>query len=223
MASQSLLRTFLRAAMSAKPFSTSAAASVGAAATSSSGPWADRPTSQRLNRYIVIAPDFTDADALSRRLAVRQFHLEESRAGKRAGRIELGGALLNKDFNEIDAEVGPTPHMMGSALIVVGESIQDVKDRVMQDQYLRGKVWNPEALQIYPFVQAPLATASPVEEAADNSEARAQGNANATLGQLRQDLAAGKGPKIGQDHTCTLLRTTWQMPCTSLCACTWQV
>lgn len=85
------------------------------------GPWADRPASAGLNRYMVVAEDYTDAGANARRLEVRERHLEQARNGKGVGRIELGGALLKKDFDQIDEEVGPGPILGGSVLIVLGE------------------------------------------------------------------------------------------------------
>lgn len=165
-----------------------------------SGPWADRPSAPRLNRYLVVAEDYADAGANARRFEVRERHLEHAQNGKRAGRIELGGALLKKDFKDIDQELGPGPHMAGSVLVVLGESIEDVRARVMQDEYVQGTVWDVEKLKIYPFLQAPLvnkdAAAEHAEANAEQGGGRVADNSNATLGQLRQDLAAGKGPKM---------------------------
>ncbi len=200
----SLLRTSLAAAvrrqpatfaLSARRFATAAPAGNDAVA----GPWSDRPSTSRLNRYLVVAEDYADAGANARRFEVRERHLEQAQNGKRAGRIELGGALLRKDFNQIDEEQGPGPHMGGSVLVVLGESIEDVKQRVLQDEYVQGNVWDVEKLRIYPFLQAPLVAASVADAAAVEAGAEANGrgaDANATLGQLRQDLAAGKGPKM---------------------------
>ncbi|TKY90055.1 hypothetical protein EX895_000053 [Sporisorium graminicola] len=175
------------------------AAAAGPAETNA-GPWADRPSAPRLNRYLVVAEDFSDAGANARRFEVRERHLEQAQNGKRVGRIELGGALLRKDFHEIDEELGPGPHMGGSVLVVLGESLEDVRARVMQDEYVQGAVWDVEKIKIYPLLQAPLknAAADAVDAAtAESNAARAGGSdANATLGQLRQDLAAGKGHKM---------------------------
>ncbi|SPO20535.1 uncharacterized protein UTRI_00011 [Ustilago trichophora] len=201
----SLLSTTLRQPFIAagRTFSTSIAprfASAASAANTTAGPWADRPTTQRLNRYLVVAEDYSDSGANARRFEVRERHLEQAQNGKRAGRIELGGALLKRDFKDIDHELGPGPHMAGSVMVVLGESIEDVRERVMKDEYVQGNVWDIEKLKIFPFLQAPLVSAAAGAEAA--AEAGAEANArvvadsNATLGQLRQDLAAGKGPKM---------------------------
>ncbi|ETS63287.1 hypothetical protein PaG_01563 [Moesziomyces aphidis] len=191
-----------RVAVAGRRFSTAPVARLAAAAGPSdvAGPWADRLTEPRLNRYLVVAEDHADAGANARRFEVRERHLEQARNGKRVGRIELGGALLRKDFNQIDQEVGPGPHMGGSVLVVLGESIEDVRARVMQDEYVQGNVWNVDALKIYPFLQAPLVNANAAEtgadQTADNETRAASDRTNATLGQLRQDVAAGKGHKM---------------------------
>lgn len=167
--------------------------------TATAGPWAERPTSPRLHRYLVVAEDCSDTGANARRFEVRERHLEQAQAGKRSGRIELGGALLKKDFHLIDQDIGPVPHMAGSVLVVLGESIDDVRARVLQDEYVQANVWDLNKLKIYPLLQAPLApspdaVASGAAVGAE-TEAGAQ-RQNPTLGQLRQDSATGKGPKI---------------------------
>lgn len=175
-------------------------ASASSSAAPSSGPWSDPPSTPRLNRYLVIAEDFSDAGANARRFEVRERHLEQAQNGKRAGRIELGGALLRKDFPLIDQDVGPGPYMGGSVLVVLGESVEDVRERVMKDEYVQGNVWDTSKLKIWPFLQAPLKPAVQQEDAAGRKteveERGERAGANATLGQLRQDLAAGKGHKM---------------------------
>ena len=189
------------AAIQGRAFSTAPLTRFAAAAPTPSetaGPWADRPAAPRLNRYLVVAEDMSDSGANARRFEVRERHLEHAQNGKRAGRIELGGALLNRDFDAIDAELGPGPHMAGSVLVVLAESIADVRARVMQDEYVQGNVWDVERIKIYPFLQAPLVSAmgEATAEAGAEASTRTAANSNATLGQLRQDVAAGKGPKM---------------------------
>ncbi|KAG0041427.1 hypothetical protein BGZ83_001826 [Gryganskiella cystojenkinii] len=98
-------------------------------------------------QFIVIAHDYTDADALKRRLSVRETHLVGARALKKDGTLQLGGALLT-DHTE-------SGKMIGSIMIFNAENIQEVKDLVEKDQYVKGKVWGK--YDIYPFRQAPLA------------------------------------------------------------------
>ncbi|PWN52922.1 hypothetical protein IE53DRAFT_384593 [Violaceomyces palustris] len=119
------------------------------------GPWSDVPT-RKLNQYIVIAEDYNDAGANARRLEVRERHLEAAQKGKQAGRVSLGGALLKRDFNHIDSEVGPGVHMGGSVMIVHAESVEEVQARLNQDEYMRASVWDPSKTRIFPFLQAAL-------------------------------------------------------------------
>ena len=116
--------TSVRAVAAARNISSSTSLRLATAAnlhSESSGPWSEKLTSSRLNRYLVVAEDYKDAGANSRRLEVRERHLEEAQKGKVVGRVDLGGALLKKDFSEINEEVGPGPLMGGSVMIVLGE------------------------------------------------------------------------------------------------------
>lgn len=124
LASSSARSAALSAMSIGRNFSTTPVARLATAASGSAahkGPWADRPASTGLNRYMIVAEDYSDAEANARRLEVRERHLEQARNGKQVGRIELGGALLKKDFDQIDEEVGPGPILGGSVLIVLGE------------------------------------------------------------------------------------------------------
>ncbi|EPQ31981.1 uncharacterized protein PFL1_00179 [Pseudozyma flocculosa PF-1] len=159
---------------------------------SSLGPWAEPLSAPRLNRYLVVAEDYPDASANARRLEVRERHLEHAQKGKQAGRIELGGALLKRDFHELDEELGPGVYMGGSVLVVLGESIADVRARVMEDEYVKAQVWDASRLKIFPFLQAPLRTPAPEASEAVAEQDQPE-NRNVSLGQLRQDMASGKG------------------------------
>ncbi|UZJ56832.1 hypothetical protein CBS101457_006152 [Exobasidium rhododendri] len=117
------------------------------------GPWSDRIT-KPLNRYVVIAEDYPGPSALARRLEVRERHLEQAAKGKEVGRIEMGGGLLKTDFKDIDEELGPTSALAGSLLIVQGESIEDVRSRLNQDEYVRAGVFDPSKIRIFPFLRS---------------------------------------------------------------------
>lgn len=52
-------------------------------------------------RFIFLVYDHTDGEALSRRMSVRQKHLEEALPDKRSGFIVSGGAIL--DSHEVSA------------------------------------------------------------------------------------------------------------------------
>ena len=89
-------------------------------------------------QFLILAEDYKDADALSRRLSVREAHLNRMRAEKAEGRFVIGGAKLNEQGN-----------MHGSMLIVQLENEDAVKQWVQEDPYLTGKVW--EHINIFPF------------------------------------------------------------------------
>jgi uncharacterized protein len=59
-------------------------------------------------QFLILAEDYTDKDALNRRVAIRETHLQRMREEKKAGRFILGGAKFNDDGN-----------MYGSMLIVI--------------------------------------------------------------------------------------------------------
>ncbi|KJV09549.1 hypothetical protein VZ95_10795 [Elstera litoralis] len=70
-------------------------------------------------QFLVIARDGTDADALARRLATREAHLDNVKKYKETGEILIGGALLSAEGT-----------MNGSALMV------NFADRAALDAYL---------------------------------------------------------------------------------------
>jgi hypothetical protein len=107
-----------------------------------------------MNRYIVIAEDYPNPGALARRLEVREQHMSDVRKGVDAGRIELGGGLLSKDFRDIDPETSPVYSLCGSCFVVQGESLDEVRARVLDDEYARASAWDTSSIKIYPFLPA---------------------------------------------------------------------
>lgn len=89
-------------------------------------------------QFLILAKDYTDAEALQRRLAVREAHLNRMRVEKAAGRFIIGGAKLNNEG-----------HMYGSMLVVQLENKEAVKQWINEDPYITGKVW--EHVEILPF------------------------------------------------------------------------
>lgn len=84
--------------------------------------WYIKAALSEKKQFIVIAHDHTDADALKRRLTVRETHLAAARAMKKDGTLQLGGALLT-DHSE-------SGKMIGSIMIFSAENIQEVKELV---------------------------------------------------------------------------------------------
>lgn len=130
--SQGLTRTALQSALAAAhprahssrpPVSVPSSSSIHTSA-SRRGPWdgaLDSRSGKPLNRYIIIAEDYQNAGALARRLEVRDLHLEDAKSGAEAGRIEIGGGFLSRDFHEISEESSPVYSLAGSVFVVQGE------------------------------------------------------------------------------------------------------
>ncbi|KAI0764339.1 hypothetical protein BD413DRAFT_577120 [Trametes elegans] len=97
--------------------------------------------------FSVYAPDYTDADAINRRLAVREAHL--TAAGKNKA-IKVGGALLspNEALDTPDAE----RKMIGSSLIIEAVNYAEARKLIESDVYWSGNVWDKEKTLIQPFV-----------------------------------------------------------------------
>jgi uncharacterized protein YciI len=89
-------------------------------------------------QFLILADDYKDPDALSRRLSVRETHLQRMREERVKGNFIVGGAKLNEHGN-----------MHGSMLVVQLENEDAVKKWVEEDPYVTGKVW--EKIEILPF------------------------------------------------------------------------
>ncbi len=91
-----------------------------------------------MQQYIITAYDFTDSDALNRRMAVRPAHLDGVRKLKESNNFLIGGAILS------DAGT-----MMGSSMIVAFGSEEDLQEYLKEEPYIIGKVW--DKIEIKPF------------------------------------------------------------------------
>ena len=110
-----------------------------------------------LHTFLLWAPDYTDADALNRRLAVRPKHFENARPLTKSGVMstyeyhptpsprrmsgsyltttELGGALIDPPtYNTSERK------MIGSMIIYEAESMEAVRKIVEEDIYYTGGV-----------------------------------------------------------------------------------
>ncbi|RKP24208.1 hypothetical protein SYNPS1DRAFT_7570, partial [Syncephalis pseudoplumigaleata] len=90
-------------------------------------------------QYLVIAEDFTDDDALSRRLQVRQAHLDRANTMKQQGTMLFGGALLTADEQT----------MNGSVIVFEANDEDEVRRWIAEDPYVVNGVWND--IDIRPF------------------------------------------------------------------------
>lgn len=93
--------------------------------------------------FIILAYDGTDAEALKRRMAVREEHMRAVREEMiPKGEARLGGALLGE---------GDT--MIGSLMVVDFPSRQAVDDWLAREVYVTGEVW--QRVEVIPFRTAP--------------------------------------------------------------------
>ncbi|KAF2142300.1 uncharacterized protein K452DRAFT_227008 [Aplosporella prunicola CBS 121167] len=105
------------------------------------------------HEWLVILPD--QPDALDRRLAVRQEHLQTLLSPTHTPQDFwlLGGAFMDASapFPPPDGE---TPKMAGSVMLALAESREEVLERLKADVYAREGVWEWEKVRIYPFKSA---------------------------------------------------------------------
>ena len=94
--------------------------------------------------WLVQIPDHPNA--LEKRLAVRQKHLDNLKPKIDAGIVVFGGATLSKHPNE-----GGSPDMTGSVMLIKANSEEEVREFLENDQYTKGGAWNPKEAKIYPF------------------------------------------------------------------------
>ncbi len=82
-------------------------------------------------QFLVTALDYTDAQAIDRRMKHRENHLANVREMIDSGKFLMGGAIL--DDNE---------KMIGSALILEFPDRESLDRHLAQDPYIDGKVWD---------------------------------------------------------------------------------
>ena len=92
-------------------------------------------------QYVVHALDFPDA--LERRLAVREAHLEGVRHMKAHGPFHLGGALLDDEGR-----------MVGSMMLIEMEDDAAVQAWLRDEVYVTGRVW--DKVEVRPLRAAPV-------------------------------------------------------------------
>jgi uncharacterized protein YciI len=89
-------------------------------------------------QFLLIAYDGTDPDAESRRLGVRQEHLDKISNLKRNGEFLLGGAILNDEGK-----------MIGSMILYEFPDRSALDERLKDEPYITGGVWGK--IEIRPF------------------------------------------------------------------------
>ena len=87
-------------------------------------------------QFMITAYDGKDKDALDRRLAVRDAHLEGAEKLKASGQLISGGAILDE-----------SEKMIGSAMFVEFESKAELDQWLATDPYVTGNVWQDISVQ----------------------------------------------------------------------------
>jgi len=104
-------------------------------------------TSKPRFEWLVMLPD--KPNALAKRLEIRPTHLENIEPDVQRGSVVLGGAYLSEQPVE-----GQTPDMLGSAMIFVADSKEEVLERIKHDIYATSGVWDVDKVNIWPFRSA---------------------------------------------------------------------
>ncbi|HET9037076.1 MAG TPA: YciI family protein [Myxococcaceae bacterium] len=93
--------------------------------------------------FLIVAHDFRDPDALSRRMEQRPAHVDSVRRMKAEGTFLEGGAILDGEGR-----------MVGSMLLVEFPSRSEVDAWLARDPYVTGQVW--EHVTVRPFRRVQL-------------------------------------------------------------------
>jgi len=91
-----------------------------------------------MNQYLVTAYDYTDTEALQRRMNVRPHHLDAAKDLRANGNYVLGGAILNEDGK-----------MIGSVMILQFETEEALEAWKQSEPYITQKIW--ESVDVKPF------------------------------------------------------------------------
>ncbi|KAI0258816.1 hypothetical protein BC834DRAFT_847119 [Gloeopeniophorella convolvens] len=105
--------------------------------------------------FVAWLPDYTDADALPRRLAVRTAHLEGMKQLLESGQIKYGGPTYAPE---------PLPNgekkLNGSVVVFEAESAEAVRGIIERDAYWAGNVWDKEKVDIRGIIVNPALAGS---------------------------------------------------------------
>jgi uncharacterized protein len=94
-------------------------------------------------QFVIEALDHTDAEGLSRRMAVREKHLAGAAALKHSGNYILGGAKIDDEGK-----------MIGSTMVLQFPSETEFSAYFEHEPYVTGNVWGK--IDVYKFRVAPI-------------------------------------------------------------------
>ena len=108
-------------------------------------PFPSGPASSSPTHSIAIACDGEDPDAPSRRLSVREAHLNRVRPAAETGILAIGGAILD----------APGGRMTGSVAITAHPNLDEARAWWAVDPYMTGGVWKNTAWHLTRFAPLP--------------------------------------------------------------------
>jgi uncharacterized protein YciI len=91
-----------------------------------------------MNQYLITAYDYTDEDALQRRMNVRPHHLDGAKELKANGNYVTGGAILNEEGK-----------MIGSTMILQFETEEGLEAWKQNEIYITGKIWESFDVKLF--------------------------------------------------------------------------
>lgn len=94
-----------------------------------------------LTEFFAIVPDYPSAS----RPQIRPVHLAHATAPGNPYRF--GGAFKPPHASPTDDSSG----YVGSAMVVMGESVDDVLKKLREDPYAKGGVWDVDRARVFPF------------------------------------------------------------------------
>ena len=94
------------------------------------------PNDNRIMQFLILAYDATDADAINRRMAVREAHMATIARYKASGNMHIGAALLDDDGK-----------MIGSCIIAEFPDRLGLDAWLAEEPYVTGKVWHEITVQ----------------------------------------------------------------------------
>ncbi|MGE0754132.1 MAG: YciI family protein [Alphaproteobacteria bacterium] len=87
-------------------------------------------------QFLIIAYDYTDPDALNRRMAVREQHLALADANKHKGHAVYGIAILDS-----------RDKMIGSVMVMDYPNREALEEWLKDEPYVTGRVWKDISVQ----------------------------------------------------------------------------
>jgi len=94
-------------------------------------------------QFVILGYDAKDADALNRRMSVREDHLQLAQENHNKGNLLFAAGLLNEQ-----------DQIIGSNMIMEFETKFELDEYLRNEPYIKGNVW--EKVKVYPAKVAPF-------------------------------------------------------------------